>query len=379
MSLSSSPSRDSFSRLRRIVVKIGSALLTADGRGLNREAIARWVGQMASMQRAGLEVVIVSSGSVAEGMARLGWQQRPQTVHELQAAAAVGQMGLVQAWEAAFQAHGLHTAQVLLVHEDVADRQRYLNARTTLKTLVGLGVIPVINENDTVATEEIRFGDNDTLAGLVANLIDADLLVILTDQAGVFDSDPRENPQARLLHEVEAGDPALESMATSRSGALGRGGMITKVRAARLAARSGAQTVIAGGRLDDVLLKIMAGEAVGTWLRAGEKPMAARKQWLAGQVQSSGRLVLDDGAVRVLRESGKSLLPVGVRAVEGDFLRGELVLCVDAHGHEVARGLINYSADETRRIMGLSSDRFAEVLACPGEAELVHRDNLVVL
>ncbi|HEY9036241.1 MAG TPA: glutamate 5-kinase [Pseudomonadales bacterium] len=365
--------------MQRIVVKIGSALLTADGRGLNRDGIAQWVQQMAVLRQQGLEIVIVSSGSVAEGMARLGWKARPKTVHELQAAAAVGQMGLVQAWETAFQQHGRHTAQVLLVHEDVSDRQRYLNARSTLNTLVGLGVVPVVNENDTVATDEIRFGDNDTLAGLVANLIDADLLVILTDQAGLCDSDPRQNPNANLLHEVTAGDPALERMAGSTGGALGRGGMATKVRAARLASRSGAQTVIANGREADVLNRVMAGEQMGTWFRTAQKPVAARKQWLAGQVQVSGRLVLDDGAVRVLQEAGKSLLPVGVTAVEGEFERGALVSCVNEAGVEIARGLINYGAAEARKIKGLNSERMAGVLAMPGERELIHRDNLVLL
>lgn len=377
--MSAIDAREGFARMQRIVVKIGSALLTADGRGLNREGIADWVAQMSRLQAQGLEIVIVSSGSVAEGMARLGWKIRPKTVHELQAAAAVGQMGLVQAWETAFQQHGRHTAQVLLVHEDVSDRQRYLNARSTLNTLVGLGVIPVVNENDTVATDEIRFGDNDTLAGLVANLIDADMLVILTDQAGLCDSDPRENPDARLLHEVTAGDPALERMASPRSGALGRGGMVTKVRAARLAARSGAQTVIAHGREPGILEKVMAGACVGTWFRTAQKPVAARKQWLAGQVQVSGRLVLDDGAVRVLQESGKSLLPVGVRSVEGEFERGALVSCVNTEGLEIARGLVNYSAADTRKIQGLNSGRMDGVLAIPGERELIHRDNLVVL
>ncbi|TNF34217.1 MAG: glutamate 5-kinase [Gammaproteobacteria bacterium] len=371
--------RASVARMRRIVVKIGSALLTADGRGLNREGIASWVGQMAALRQQGIEIVIVSSGAVAEGMARLGWKTRPATVHELQAAAAVGQMGLVQAWETAFQQHGCHTAQVLLVHEDVSDRQRYLNARTTLNTLVGLGVVPIVNENDTVATDEIRFGDNDTLAALVANLLDADLLVILTDQAGLCDSDPRENPAAKLLHEVMAGDPELEKMASPRGGVLGRGGMVTKVRAARLAARSGAQTVIANGREQGILGRVMAGDVVGTWFATARKPMAARKQWLAGQVQVSGRLVLDAGAVKVLTESGRSLLPVGVKAVEGEFERGALVLCVDEQGAEIARGLINYKASEARKIQGLKSDQLESVLGMPGERELIHRDNLVLL
>lgn len=371
--------RADFPRLRRVVIKIGSALLTADGRGLNREGIADWVAQMAQLRQQGVDLVVVSSGAVAEGMARLGWKQRPQTVHELQAAAAVGQMGLVQAWEAAFQPYGTATAQVLLVHDDVSDRERYLNARATLNTLVDLGVVPVINENDTVATDEIRFGDNDTLAALVANLIDADLLVILTDQHGLYDRDPRDNPDARLLHEGVAGDEALDAMASPRAGALGRGGMITKLRAAKLAARSGAHTVIAHGRETAVLSRLMAGEELGTWLRAMRKPVTARKQWLAGQRQVAGRLVLDAGAVSVLRESGRSLLPVGVRAVEGEFARGALVSCVSESGEEIARGLINYSAEDSRRIRGLSTERLGDVLAVVGEPELIHRDNLVVL
>ena len=363
---------------RRLVVKIGSALLTADGRGLDAGAIDGWVDQIAALRREGVEVVLVSSGAVAEGMTRLGWKSRPTTVHELQAAAAVGQMGLVQTWESSFQRYGLHAAQVLLVHDDLRDRQRYLNARSTLRTLVTLNVVPVINENDTVATDEIRFGDNDTLGALVANLIEADALIILTDQQGVFDSDPRHNPSATLISEADADDPRLLEVAGGSGGALGRGGMITKIRAARLAARSGASTVIASGRERDVLLRICAGALVGSLLRAGQRPMAARKQWLAGQLKLRGELVLDDGAAEVVRAQGRSLLPVGVCEVRGDFDRGELVACLDAAGREVARGLVNYSAEEARRIIGKSTDQIEGVLGYRDEAELIHRDNLVV-
>ena len=371
--------REQLTRARRWVVKIGSALLTADGAGLDRDAIGGWCGQMAALRRQGIELVLVSSGAVAEGMTRLGWKQRPHSLHELQAAAAVGQMGLVQAYESRFQAFGLHTAQVLLGHDDISARDRYLNARSTLTTLLGLGVIPVVNENDTVVTDEIRFGDNDTLAALVANLVDADALLILTDQSGLFDADPRYNPDARLIGEAAVSDPRLQEVAGGSAGALGRGGMVTKVRAARLAARSGASTVIVGGRLEDVLLKVAAGESVGTLLVAGQEPLLARKQWLAGMLRVCGSLSLDDGAVRVLRESGKSLLPVGVTAVVGDFQRGDLVACVDAGGREIGRGLVNYNADEAARIAGQPSGRIEALLGYCGEDELIHRDNLVVV
>jgi glutamate 5-kinase len=371
--------RSELTRARRWVVKIGSALLTEGGRGLHREAIADWVEQMAALRSRGIEIVLVSSGSVAEGMTRLGWKTRPKEIHNLQAAAAVGQMGLVQTWESFFQQHGMHTAQVLLVHEDLSNRRRYLNARSTLKTLIGLGVVPVINENDTVATEEIRFGDNDTLAAMVANLIDADVLVILTDQRGLFARDPRENREAPLVHHADAGDEALEYMAGGSSGQVGRGGMVTKVRAARLAARSGTDTVIAGGREPKVLLRVADGEEVGTYLSTASQPIAARKQWLAGHLQVRGKLMLDEGAVRVLRESGRSLLPVGVRELSGDFTRGELVSCVGPDGREVAKGLVNYSAEEARRIIGLPTQRIQEVLGYCDYAELIHRDNLVLV
>lgn len=364
---------------RRWVVKIGSALLTNDGRGLNLPGIAAWVEQIVALRNRGIEIVLVSSGAVAEGMTRLGWKSRPHALHELQAAAAVGQMGLVQAYESEFQRFGMHTAQVLLGHDDISARDRYLNARGTLKTLISLGVVPVINENDTVVTDEIRFGDNDTLGALVANLIDADLLVILTDQEGLFDADPRHNPQAALVSRGVAGDPVLEQMAGGTGGALGRGGMLTKIRAAKLAARSGAHTVIAAGRRPGILAAIVEGADVGTFLEASQQPLAARKQWLAGLMQTAGQLVIDDGAARVIRESGRSLLPVGVRSVTGRFRRGDLVSCVDLAGHEVARGLVNYNIDEAAKVIGQSSDRIEALLGYQGEVELIHRDNLVLL
>ncbi|HNC69056.1 MAG TPA: glutamate 5-kinase [Pseudomonadales bacterium] len=370
--------RGELTRARRWVIKIGSTLLTDGGRGLHREAIADWVAQMAELRVRGIEVVLVSSGSVAEGMARLGWSSRPAEIHRLQAAAAVGQMGLVQTYETFFHEHGLRTAQILLVHDDLGNRQRYLNARSTLKTLLELGVVPVINENDTVATDEIRFGDNDTLGALVANLIEADVLVILTDQPGLFARDPRRDPQAPLVHDADANDQTLEQMAGGSGTELGRGGMITKVRAARIAARSGAETVIVGGRAERVLLRVAAGEEIGTWLHTSEAPLAARKRWLAGQLQVRGRLVLDEGAVRVLRESGRSLLPVGVREVHGDFTRGELVVCSGPDGRDVAKGLMNYSATEARRIMGLPTRRIQEELGYRDGEEMIHRDNLVL-
>ena len=378
LGLSEMAPRQELRAARRWVVKIGSALLTNDGRGLYLEGIEHWVEQIVALHRRGIEFVLVSSGAVAEGMARLGWKARPHALHELQAAAAVGQMGLVQAYESQFQRYGLHTAQVLLGHDDISARDRYLNARGTLKTLVRLGVIPVINENDTVVTDEIRLGDNDTLGALVATLIDADLLVILTDQEGLFERDPRQDPTAALVARGCAGDPRYEQMAGGSGGALGRGGMLTKVRAATLAARTGAHTVIASGRQANALVRLADGEELGTLLVAEQQPLAARKQWLAGLMQVSGQLVLDDGAVRVLRESGRSLLPVGVRTVSGRFRRGDLVSCLDLQGREVARGLVNYALEEAQKIIGFSSERIEELLGYQGEEEMIHRDNLLV-
>ncbi len=362
------------------VVKVGSALITNEGRGLDLAAIGPWVDQMAELRRQGRKVLLVSSGAIAEGMSRLGWRQRPRALYELQAAAAVGQMGLVQAYESRFMEHDIRTAQVLLTHEDLADRLRYLNARSTLRTLLGLGVVPVINENDTVASEEIRFGDNDTLAALVANLVEADLLVILTDQSGLYDSDPRRDAGARLVAQAQAGAPELEQMAGGGSkGRLGAGGMLSKVSAAAKAARSGASTWIAWGREPDVLLRLAAGEQLGTVLHAGTGRIVARKQWLASQLRVLGRVVLDPGAVRAVREQGKSLLPVGVVEVQGGFGRGDLVACVDQAGREVARGLVNYSAADACRIIGRPSTTLEEILGYVDEPELIHRDNLVVV
>lgn len=369
---------ETFQRARRWVVKIGSALLTNDGQGLDTAAITDWVAQMAQLRQQGIELVLVSSGAVAAGMTRLGWTQRPHTIHELQAAAAVGQMGLVQTYEQEFQRYGLHTAQILLDHDDLSSRQRYLNARSTLRTLTALGAVPVVNENDTVVTDEIRFGDNDTLGALVANLVEADLLVILTDQDGMYDSDPRSNPQAKLLTEISADDRRLDAMAGG-GGSLGRGGMITKVKASRLAARSGANSVIVGGRIDNVLTRLQQGEALGTLMLADQQPQAARKRWLAGHLQTRGVLTLDDGAVRVLRQEGKSLLPVGVKQVQGNFTRGEMVVCVAPDGTEVARGLVNYHADEASKIIGKSSDKIESLLGYMDDEELIHRDNLVLV
>jgi glutamate 5-kinase len=370
--------RTDFTRARRIIVKIGSSLLTEGGRGLDMPAISDWVGQVAALRHQDKEILLVSSGSVAEGMCRLGWKTRPRSLHALQAAAAVGQMGLIQTYESQFQRHNLHTAQVLLTHDDLSDRQRYLNARSTLLTLLELGVVPVINENDTVANEEIRFGDNDTLAALVANLLEADLLIILTDQKGLYERDPTLDPTAQLVHQASINDARLgEMVGESRSG-LGRGGMITKLRAARLASRSGTATVVASGREANVMARVICGEELGTFLVPDVSPMLARKRWLAGQLKLKGRLHLDDGAARVLREDGKSLLPIGVTAVDGDFHRGDLVACVDMEGKEVARGLVNYGADETRIIMRQPSSRIEQLLGYVDEPELIHRDNLVL-
>ncbi len=371
--------RDQMPSTRRWVVKIGSALLTSDGQGLNRAVLAPWVDQMTELRRSGADLVLVSSGAVAEGMARMGWKQRPKTLHELQAAAAIGQMGLIRAYEDCFDKRGLRTAQVLLTRDDLIDRHRYLNARTTLRTLLSLGVIPVINENDTVATDELRFGDNDTLAALVANLIEADLLVLLTDQDGLFDRDPRFSAEASLIPQTRVDDPFLDAVAGGSASGLGLGGMVTKVRAARLAARSGTPTVIAPGRGPEVLTRLRAGESVGTLLSPVHEPEAARKQWLAGHLVARGRLTLDQGAVRALRTQGTSLLAVGVTAVSGGFARGEVVACLDPDGREVARGLVNYDAQEADRIKGQPSSRFEAILGYLNEAELIHRDNLVLV
>ncbi len=364
---------------QRWVVKIGSALLLAgDGGGLDRPAIANWAAQLAAACEAGRQVVLVSSGAVAEGMIRLGWNERPRELGRLQAAAAVGQSGLVHCWEEALAACEQRAAQVLLARADLDSRQRYLNARTTLQELLALGVLPVVNENDSVATEEICFGDNDTLSGRIANLVDTDLLIILSDQVGLCEADPRLQPDAALIASGEAGEERLRHAAGSGVGALGRGGMATKVAAAELAARSGAHTVIADGREPDILTRIGAGEALGTLIRSTqEHPLAARKRWLASLV-GAGTLELDAGAVRVLREQGRSLLPVGVTAVHGEFSRGDAVSCLDAQGQAVARGLVNYSAAETRELMGHSSAEIAE-RGQLRQTELIHRSNLTLL
>ncbi len=371
--------RQKVSKARRWIVKVGSSLVTNDGRGLNVELIGSWVRQIADLRRRGIEVILVSSGAVAEGVARMGWPERPKALHQLQAAAAIGQMGLVHTYESRFQSYGIHTALVLLTHDDLVDRRRYLNARSTLRSLLQMDVIPVINENDTVTFDEIRFGDNDSLAALVTNLLEADLLVLLTDQDGMYEADPRQNPDAAFIHERYAGDKALRRMAAGGGvGKLGRGGMLTKVEAAEKAARSGAVTLIAPGKRSDVLLDIAAGEAVGTLILPASEPLVARKQWLAGHMQLRGRLRLDDGAVKVLREAGRSLLAVGVCGVEGEFERGEMVACVDGEGREVARGLVNYSAAETRKMMGHSSEKIESLIGYVDESELIHRDNLVL-
>lgn len=359
------------------VVKIGSSLITNDGSGLDHRAIAGWVGQLAKLHAAGRQIVLVSSGAVAEGVSRLGLPGRPRSIHLQQAAAAVGQMGLVQAWESAFQRYSIHTAQLLLAHDDLSSRRRYLNARSTLDGLLRMHVIPVVNENDTVATAELRFGDNDTLAALVANLINADGLIILTDQQGVHESDPRGNPDAPVIAEARAGERWLDEIAGD-SGSLGSGGMRTKIHAARTAARSGAFTLIASGREEGVLQRLTRGEVLGTLLLPDQAPVTARKQWLAGQLRARGQLLLDAGAVKVLRESGRSLLPVGVTAVRGQFDRGELVQCLDEGGREVARGLVNYDSREARALTRQPSNRIESLLGYAGDEEMIHRDNMVV-
>ena len=363
---------------RRIVVKVGSSLVTDEGRGIDAAAIDNWCRQLAALASQGREVVMVSSGAIAEGMKRLGWSTRPKELPELQAAAAVGQMGLAQMYEQKLSAHGMGSAQVLLTHADLADRERYLTARSTRLTLLRLQVNPVINENDTVVNDEIKFGDNDTLGALVANLIEADALVILTDQRGLYSADPRKDPAARFIDEAPAGDPALEAMAGGAGSSIGRGGMITKVLAARRAAGSGASTVIAWGREPDVLMRLVAGEAIGTALLAGTAKLAARKQWMADHLQLRGAVKIDDGAVIKLRDEGKSLLPIGVVEVEGEFHRGDVIAVRSTAGAEVARGLANYSSAEARIIARKPSSQIEGLLGYASEPELIHRDNLVL-
>jgi glutamate 5-kinase len=363
---------------RRIVVKVGSSLVTNEGRGLDEQAIGQWSAQLAALVKGGREVIMVSSGAIAEGMKRLGWTSRPREVNELQAAAAVGQMGLVQMYETKLREQGIGSAQVLLTHADLADRERYLNARSTLLTLLQLGVVPVINENDTVVNDEIKFGDNDTLGALVANLIEADLLIILTDQPGLYTADPRKDPNAQFVHVARAGDPRLEDMAGGAGSRIGTGGMITKILAAKRAAGSGASTVIAWGREPDALLRLVAGEPIGTCLVADMPKLQARKQWMADHLQLRGAVAVDDGAVAKIVREGKSLLPIGMTAVEGEFARGDVIAVRDPRGAEVARGLANYAAGEARLLCRKSSADFERLLGYAAEPEMIHRDNLVL-
>ncbi|KXW55442.1 glutamate 5-kinase [Ferrovum sp. PN-J185] len=362
----------------RLVIKIGSSLLTNDGQGLDRNAISQWVEQMVRLNKeTNKTLLLVSSGAVAQGMKRLGLTERPRELPLLQAAAAVGQMGLAQMWESCFSEHGLTTAQVLLTHEDFADRTRYLNARSTLLTLIDMNVIPIINENDTVATDEIRLGDNDTLGALVAGLVDAEGLIILTDQTGLFNKDPRHNPDAILIHEATAGDSTLESMAGGAGSSLGKGGMLTKVLAAKRAATRGAHTAIVSGRESNVLYRLAQGELIGTQLIANTQKLNAKQHWLASQLQVKGQLVLDEGAVLAVVKEGKSVLPIGVKSLRGHFNRGELVACLNQQNQEIARGLINYNSQETQQILGKTSDQIESTLGFVSDEELIHRDNLV--
>lgn len=363
----------------RLVLKVGSTLVTNEGKGIDLDAVGQWARQIAVLHSQGKQVVLVSSGAIAEGMARLGWPRRPRTMPELQAAAAVGQMGLVQAYEAAFSQHGIRTAQVLLTHEDLADRHRYLNARSTLVTLLALGIVPIVNENDTVVTDEIRVGDNDTLGALVTNLIEANVLIILTDTPGLYDADPRKNPDAKLISQGRAGDPLFEIIAGGSGSEFGTGGMLTKVLAAKRAANSGGYTIIASGHEPNILQRLTAGETIGTELRAVLPMRSARQRWLANHLRMRGRVTLDAGAVRAITKSHKSLLPIGVIAVEGNFGRGDVVACVDEHGVECARGLVNYSAADTVKILRLSSKQIADVLGHISDPELIHRDNMIVI
>ncbi|BAL23436.1 glutamate 5-kinase [Azoarcus sp. KH32C] len=369
--------RNKIRNARRLVVKVGSALVTNNGAGLDKAAMADWARQIAVMRESGKQVVLVSSGAIAAGIQRLGWAKRPHEMHKLQAAAAVGQMGLVEAYEEAFSRHGLHTAQILLTHDDLSDRKRYLNARSTLTTLLELGVVPIINENDTIVTDEIKFGDNDTLGALVANLIEAEALIILTDQKGLFTADPRRDPSATLVSEGRAEDRTYEAMAGGAGTGISKGGMITKIRAAQRAARSGAHTCIASGHEADAIVRLGQGESLGTLLYATSSPLQARKQWLADHLQLAGDLVIDDGAVTALR-SGRSLLPVGVIEVRGDFERGSAVACRTTAGDEIGRGLVNYSSTECRRVARKPSAEIEKLLGYIDEPELIHRDNMVL-
>ncbi len=364
---------------KRWVIKVGSSLVTQNGRGLNMDTISNLASQLATLVTSGKEVILVSSGAIAEGMNRLGWQKRPRAVYKLQAAAAVGQMGLIQAYESCLQQHNLHSAQVLLTHEDLQDRKRYLNARTTLRKLLELNVIPVVNENDTVSTDEIKFGDNDTLAALVSNLIEANTLIILTDQEGVYQTPPSQNAENKIINEISANDPLLDKVAGPSPGEMGRGGMLTKVSAARIAARAGAATIIASGKVANVLLRIADDELHGSLLFPDAEPLAARKQWIANQLYTQGELLLDDGACDVICKAGKSLLPIGVKGVKGNFDRGEVVSCMNRVGQEIARGLVNYSANEARQLQGKASRDIEIILGYVDEPEIIHRDNLVVL
>ncbi len=369
---------DVLKNARRIVVKVGTSLVTNEGRGVDADAVGNWCRQMAVLAAQGREVIMVSSGAIAEGMKRLGWASRPRQVHELQAAAAVGQMGLAQIYESKLREHGMGSAQVLLTHADLADRERYLNARSTLLTLLGLKVIPVINENDTVVNDEIKVGDNDTLGALVANLVEADALVILTDQKGLYSADPRRDPNARFIHEARAGAPELEQMAGGAGSSIGKGGMITKVLAARRAASSGASTIIAWGREPDVLIRLAEGVAIGTALVATTPKLAARKQWMVDHLQLRGAVIVDDGAVAKLRDGGKSLLPIGIVEVKGEFHRGDVIAVRSVSGQEIARGLANYSSSEARLIARKPSGEFEKLLGYSAEPEMIHRDNLVL-
>jgi glutamate 5-kinase len=378
VSISKEAGSDAVRRARRIVVKVGSSLVTDEGRGLDERAIGEWSRQLAILVRDGRELIMVSSGAIAEGMKRLGWSTRPHQIHELQAAAAVGQMGLAQMYESKLREHGLGSAQVLLTHADLADRERYLNARSTLLTLLKLGVVPVINENDTVVNDEIKFGDNDTLGALVANLVEADVLIILTDQKGLYTADPRKDPGAEFVHHAKAGDPDLELMAGGAGSSLGRGGMLTKILAARRAAGSGASTVIAWGREPDVLRRLCEGEPIGTLLVAQTLKTQARKQWIADHLQLRGAVTVDAGAAGKLRDEGKSLLPIGMTAVEGEFSRGDVIAVREEGGAEIARGLANYSSFEARLICRKPSSEFERLLGYAAEPEMLHRDNLVI-
>jgi glutamate 5-kinase len=370
---------DFLKKVRRVVVKIGSSLISSKRHGLDEKRLAAYASEAARLRKSGREIVLVSSGAIVSGLEKLGVRDRPKGLREKQAAAAVGQCRLMWAYEKSFDARGLKVGQVLLTQEDLRDRKRFLNSRNTLSTLLELGVIPIINENDTVAVEEIQFGDNDHLAASVAHLVDADLLIILSDVEGLYTENPRRNPEARLISTIAEITPEIEARAETTAGEEGVGGMASKILAAKKVAALGVPTVIASGREPRVLSRILQGDSIGTIVLPRDQRLNSRKHWIAHTLPSKGRLVLDDGAVEAIVRRGKSLLPAGIRGVEGRFEAGDAVTCADRTGREVAKGLINYASPEMTRIQGAHTADLQKILGRKDYDEAIHRDNLVIL